>query len=224
MSSARIRLAWLLLFIVFLGSACQQPAQPSPAHPAKAKAPASAPTPSAEPEAPAPIPPPPPAQPPPSEARPQPIEATSQPGETKPPPSPVPTASQPAKPEPTPQAEQPDEEARRLAEIARLLAERMPKRPTMPPWVMLRETFDEAKDVTCQAEWTGENRLEVHTENIKRLTLDLTKLPAGAPRRGPWNLQLDRQGIQITGQRGKVLDLVRSKNGNWTVDHSRDQR
>ncbi|HVP09982.1 MAG TPA: hypothetical protein VMV94_02215 [Phycisphaerae bacterium] len=135
----------------------------------------------------------------------------------------MPQTSQPAKPEPAQQAEQSDEEARRLAELARLLAERMPKRPT-PSWVIFREAFDESKDADCRADWTGESRLEVHTDNIKRLTLDLTRLPAGAPRRGPWNLQIDYQGIQVTGARGRVLDLVRSKNGNWTVDHSKDQR
>jgi len=112
------------------------------------------------------------------------------------------------------------QEARRLAEIARLLAEAKPKRPT-PSWVIFREAFDEAQDATCAADWTGGNRLEVHTDNIKRLTLDLHRLPSGAPQRGPWNLQLDGQGIQITGFHGKVLDLVRSKAGNWTVDRSK---
>lgn len=116
-----------------------------------------------------------------------------------------------------------EEEARRMAELVRRLAERAPKRP-QESWVVFREAFDEVKDATCTAEWTGGNRLEVHTENIKRLTLYLTRLPAGAPQRGPWNLQIDHQGIQITGFRGKILDLVRSKSGNWTVDLTKAKR
>jgi hypothetical protein len=117
---------------------------------------------------------------------------------------------------------QPDETSKAIAAaIVRQLAEAQPKRPTTPPWVILREVFDETADATCAADWTGENRLEVHTENIKRLTLDLNRLPSGAPGRGPWNLQLDGQGIQITGFHGKVLDLVRSKAGNWTVDRTK---
>ena len=210
MSPAQIRTALLracvsglALCILLLGTACEQPAQPQPNKPQAASTP---PAPAIEPEAPAPAPPAPAVPKPPLP-------------EAKPPS--VPPVSQPAEAAQMPKAKQPDEEARRLAEIARLLAERMPKRPT-PSWVIFREAFEEDKDAACEADWTGENRLEVHTQNIKRLTLDLTKLPAGAPRKGPWNLQLDHQGIQITGLRGKVLDLVRSKNGNWAVAHSRD--
>lgn len=140
---------------------------------------------------------------------------------------PPPSVSPPANPqlehreEPPPAAWETDaQEAERLAALARLLAQAGPRRPT-PSWVIFREAFEETEDATCEAEWTGGNRLEVHTENIKRLTLDLGRLPSGAPQRGPWNLQLDSQGIQITGFRGKVLDLVRSKAGNWTVDRSK---
>jgi hypothetical protein len=218
MSLARIRSVWPVLFVFLLGTACQQPAQPSSDRPARPEVSAPPVPPAAEPEKETPTPPVAP-KPPPGEVKPPPGDVKPQPGETSPPP----TASQPARPEPTPQAEQADEEARRLAEIARRLAEAMPKRPA-PSWVIFREAFEETKDATCRAEWTGENRLEVHTDNIKRLTLDLTRLPPGAPRTGPWNLQLDRQGIQITGQRGKVLDLVRSKNGNWAVDHSKGRK
>ena len=62
------------------------------------------------------------------------------------------------------------------------------------------------------------------TDNVRRLTLDMTKLPAGAPRRGPWIVIIDGQGVELTGftpkpgYTGKKRDLVRSKNGRWTVD------
>jgi hypothetical protein len=107
--------------------------------------------------------------------------------------------------------------------VPRVPPKGMPKRPKAS-WVIFRSAFTEENDATCTAEWTGGNRLEVHTDNIQRLTLDLTRLPAGAPQTGPWNLQIDEQGIQVTGFRGKVLDLVRSKNGNWTVDRKKHKR
>lgn len=92
-----------------------------------------------------------------------------------------------------------------------------PKRP-VNSWIIFREAYKPLKDATCKAEWTGGNRLEVDTENINRITLDLTRLPAGASRRGPWNLQIDGQGFEITGRRGRIMDLVRSRNGRWNVD------
>ena len=99
-----------------------------------------------------------------------------------------------------------------------------PPKPPAPPkrpkdsWVVFRTAFDDAADAAIESKWTGANRIEVLTHNVSRVTLDLTKLPEGAPQKGPWNLQIDEQGIQITGARGKVLDLVRSKGGVWTVD------
>jgi hypothetical protein len=94
-------------------------------------------------------------------------------------------------------------------------------------WVIFRDVFEPAEDAACTAVWTGGNRLEVHTENVQRLTIDLTRLPEGAPTKGPWNLQIDGQGIEMTGFRpkpgytGKIRDLIRSQNGNWTVDRKR---
>lgn len=99
-----------------------------------------------------------------------------------------------------------------------------PPKPPAPPkrpkdsWVVFRTAFDDAADAAIEAKWTGANRIEVLTYNVSRVTLDLTKLPEGAPQKGPWNLQIDEQGIQITGARGKVLDLVRSEGGVWKVD------
>lgn len=99
-----------------------------------------------------------------------------------------------------------------------------PPRPPAPPkrpkdsWVVFRTAFDDAADAAIESKWTGANRIEVLTHNVSRVTLDLTKLPDGAPQKGPWNLQIDEQGIQITGARGKVLDLIRSKGGVWKVD------
>jgi len=97
------------------------------------------------------------------------------------------------------------------------------KRP-IDSWVIFRTAADPSTDVVCNYQWTGGDRLQVVTQNVTRLTLDLTQLPDGAPRRGPWNLQIDKQGIQITGVRGKVLDLIRSPNGIWSVDLEKSPR
>jgi len=104
------------------------------------------------------------------------------------------------------------------AELPKTPAE--PKRPE-PSWIIFREAFEASADATCVARWTGGNRLEVDTENIRGLTVDLHKLPPDAPQSGPWNLQIDGQGIEITGFRGKVVALVRSQNGIWSVDRSK---
>ncbi len=104
-----------------------------------------------------------------------------------------------------------------------------PVRPQRPKdtWVIFREAERDELDAICEARWTGGRRLEIKTENIKRITLDLTKLPPEAPQEGPWRVQIDGQGIEITGftpkpgYTGKVRDLVRSSSGNWTVDKKR---
>ncbi|MFH1418861.1 MAG: hypothetical protein ABII12_11330 [Planctomycetota bacterium] len=109
------------------------------------------------------------------------------------------------------------------AETAPAPPSRKPKRPK-DSWVIFRSAFEEANDVMWDARWTGENRLEVHTDNVQRVTIDMRRLPEGAPTKGPWNLQIDNQGIQITGFRGNVMDIVRSKNGIWTVDRTKPGR
>lgn len=91
-----------------------------------------------------------------------------------------------------------------------------PRRPT-GTWATFLAASDPAKDADIDARHTGGNRLEIRTQNVARLKLDLTQLPPGVPGRGPWNLQIDRQPIEITGRRGKVLELVRSPAGRWEV-------
>lgn len=89
------------------------------------------------------------------------------------------------------------------------------------PWVASHVPFDPIKEITLSGKWTGNRRLELHTDNVQRLTLNLHNLPSDAPTTGPWNLQIDRQGIEISGRRGKVIDLIRSPNGVWSVDREK---
>lgn len=92
-----------------------------------------------------------------------------------------------------------------------------PPKPPAPAWVTFRKARDETAPKRLNCEWTGGNRLEIISENVSLLTLDLTRLPAEAPKRGPWTLQIDKQGIEIYGKQGKVMELARSRNGDWTV-------
>jgi hypothetical protein len=92
-----------------------------------------------------------------------------------------------------------------------------PKRPKID-WVIFRSAVDEKADALCDARWTGDKRFELKTDNINRITVDLTRLPEGAPAKGPYNFQIDGQGIELTGFRSKRIDLIRSQNGIWSVD------
>lgn len=123
------------------------------------------------------------------------------------------------------------EVGRNTDEPVTLQRDREPKKlaPLRPvdSWVIFRNAFESDKDATCLLRWVGGNQLAVKTQNISRLTIDMTKLPSGAPDRGPWVLEIDGQGIEITGfnprpgYTGLKRDLVRSQNGVWSVDRKR---
>ena len=100
---------------------------------------------------------------------------------------------------------------------------KVPVRPE-PTWTVFRQAFDDKADAICESRFSGGNRLDVRTENISHLTLDLGKLPATAPKKGPWNLQIDGQGIEVSGSRGRYLHLVRGKAGAWDVDRDAYKR
>ena len=100
---------------------------------------------------------------------------------------------------------------------------RQPQRPT-DDWVIFRAAFDPKRDAACRTQWLGRNQFEIKTDNVQRITVDMTRLPEGAPRKGPWIIHIDGQGVELTGLEprpgytGFKRDLVRSVNGKWTVD------
>ncbi|MEE8169808.1 MAG: hypothetical protein V3T70_04605 [Phycisphaerae bacterium] len=100
---------------------------------------------------------------------------------------------------------------------------RRPKRPAIT-WTKFIEAFDAEADADIVSRWTGGKRLEVHTENVRKLLIDFRELPRGAPKRGSWNLQIDEQGIEVTGRRGPLLELTRLENGSWTVTGPKPRR
>ncbi|MBX3396341.1 MAG: hypothetical protein KF841_13340 [Phycisphaerae bacterium] len=102
-------------------------------------------------------------------------------------------------------------------------------RPLRPidDWVIFREAYRPSEDATCETHWVGRNQFEVRTENVQRVTVDMSKVPEGAPRKGPWIIRMDGQAIELTGfnpkpgYTGLKRDLIRSKNGQWSVDRTR---
>ncbi len=98
-----------------------------------------------------------------------------------------------------------------------------PHRPEST-WVIFREAVVDQDDVSYDAEWRGGNHFDIRTQNIRRMTIDMSHLPPKAPTKGPWVLNIDGQGVELTGftpkpgYTGHKRDLVRSKNGVWEVD------
>ncbi|MFQ5429424.1 MAG: hypothetical protein ACE5E1_03850 [Phycisphaerae bacterium] len=105
-----------------------------------------------------------------------------------------------------------------------------PKRPK-PTWVVFREAFREEADAAIDSKWLGGNRFEIKTKNVRRMTIDMLRPPAGAPDHGPWVLNIDGQGLEMTGFKprkpgytGRKRDLIRSRNGKWTFDRKKFYR
>jgi len=94
-----------------------------------------------------------------------------------------------------------------------------PRRPLRVSleWARLADVFETRDDAIVSGRWTGGNRIEIDTKNVRRMILDLTELPPGAPRRPPWNLQIDGQGIELTGRRGLRVEFTRGDTGAWNV-------
>ncbi len=142
------------------------------------------------------------------EATTAPESSATQPAESKP--QPKPAVVEPPQPPPGPSD-----------------APREPKRPKPTPWLILRDVFDEKADASWSHRWVGGNKFEIKTQNIERITIDMTHPPAGAPSEGPWNFIIDDQGVEMTGFKpkagysGKIRDLVRSPNGEWTFDRKK---
>lgn len=89
-------------------------------------------------------------------------------------------------------------------------------------WAKPIDVTDPEANSKIDATAPGGNRLHIRTENVRVLRLDLKQLPAGIPDRGPWNLTIDHQAIEITGRRGRIVTLVRTPGGNWDVTETRD--
>ena len=80
------------------------------------------------------------------------------------------------------------------------------------------DAFDEKRDAIISGDWTGGNRIELQTQNVRKLVLDFRDLPKIARQKGPpWNLQIDGYALEITGRRGPFIELTHQKAGGWDV-------
>lgn len=101
------------------------------------------------------------------------------------------------------------------AEPARPAPPRKPKRPPLT-WTKFVGAFEGDKDAEILAR-VEKGRIDVRTQNVQRMLIDFRELPLEFRRKGPWNLQIDQQGIEITGRRGWVLEMTRNDSGAWNV-------
>lgn len=94
-----------------------------------------------------------------------------------------------------------------------------PRKPKRPPltWTKFMQAYDKDKDADIDSRWTGDKRLEIRTENVQKMLIDFRELPKAVRQPGPWNLQIDGQGIEITGRRGWILEMTRGDNGAWNI-------
>ncbi|HUN81933.1 MAG TPA: hypothetical protein VMV81_10550 [Phycisphaerae bacterium] len=91
------------------------------------------------------------------------------------------------------------------------------KKPEIP-WAIFRHAQEESQGWEISPLPARGKQLELQTRNVDLLTLDFNKLPEDAAKKGPWTLTIDGQGIEIYGRPGmRVLDLARSRNGDWNV-------
>ena|SRR5207302_6218309 len=123
------------------------------------------------------------------------------------------TPTQPAEPEPASSepATQPEEPATKPAE---------PKKPQRISlkWATFADAFDKDADAVISGDWTGGDRVELKTRNVRRMVVDFRELPGEGKRRGPpWNVQIDGYALEITGRRGPRIELTHRENGGWDV-------
>lgn len=131
-------------------------------------------------------------------------------------------ATQPPAVEPPPAAEPPPVEPppapRQLGPLEAY--DRLPAKPEDPQrrWLRIEGRFDGERPAQTLGAITRTDRpprIEVTTDNVSRLVLDLNRLPAGV--RPGLVLRIDEQGIQITGAAGSQVELVRDSAGLWSV-------
>jgi hypothetical protein len=131
-------------------------------------------------------------------------------------------ATQPPVVEPPPAVEPlPVEPLPALRKLDPLQAyDRVPSRPEDPQrrWLRIEGRFDGERPAEAIGAITRTDqppRIEVTTDNVSHLVLDLNRLPAGV--RPGLVLRIDEQGIQITGAAGEQVELVRDSAGLWSV-------
>lgn len=137
---------------------------------------------------------------------------------TQPVPITMPAPPEPAPAEPAPPPVEPEPARRELGPLEAY--DRLPRRAEDPRvrWLRIEQRINSDLPAEAHGIITSVARppkLDVNTSNASRLVLDLDRLPEGV--RPSLSLQLDQQGIQITGAAGPQVELVRDSAGLWSV-------
>lgn len=151
---------------------------------------------------------------------PKPPPAQSAPAERPREPSPPETAPAPPATKPTPPATQASRPSPRKAvyeETPPFRVENVVLTPTDPQagWLRIVEMARADAVASVRGEFPEPNRMNIESENVRRLTIDLDALPLKAKTRRI--LRIDEQPIELyQAHRGKIL-LERGSAGRWTV-------
>jgi len=82
-------------------------------------------------------------------------------------------------------------------------------------WLVIEEIAKPGGPASAIGTIAGPRKLVVATKNVKALRIELPK--AGMPSDRRVVLQIDSQGIEITGRRGPIARFQRSKQGAWSA-------
>lgn len=86
------------------------------------------------------------------------------------------------------------------------------EKPTLPEYISLLETAHAPRKSDVRVSVSPPARLEIETENVRRLRIDRHKLPFPPGR--SIALRLDGQAFELTSRTGSV-DFERSPTGEW---------
>ena len=89
-----------------------------------------------------------------------------------------------------------------------------------PGWLKVLNLANENALATASGVFPEQNRLEVNTDNVRRLQIELGYLPLAERKRVV--LHIDKQGIEITQRDRQFVTLERRPTGQWVVEKPKE--
>ena len=84
-----------------------------------------------------------------------------------------------------------------------------------PGWLKVLDLANQDSPATCTGEFPERNRIQVQTNNVRRLRLHIAHLPLAAGRRT--FLRIDNQGIELARRDRRYIFFERLTTGEWVV-------
>lgn len=84
-----------------------------------------------------------------------------------------------------------------------------------PGWLKVLDLANQDSPATCTGEFPERNRIQVQTDNVRRLRLHIAHLPLAADRRT--FLRIDNQGIELARRDRRYIFFERLTTGEWVV-------